>query len=542
MTRKPTIVVCLFDQKSSSSKPRDNAKLAQMKRVPYTASDIVRYCARLKLLPGPCTPTVDVPFYITRGGEVGAVAFQNFVTDDLAGMTRELEHDALMASNSLSRPWIHGCISIDVPPKDYEGDPDDLLKMVHALMKMFGVDDNRYMLAVHLDSGKIHVHFLYSRVDTEGRLREGDRKMPKFMAEEATALLARQFGFSLAPHHLTRVTPKGILDLASDRVVRNLDFSEIRDGMKSRNSARKKTKRNELLTLALVARHEARDLHEFRALLAPHGITYEKNGSGAVFFDIKSQCINASIVDHKRRFTPTHMYNGALLTDFPETPEALRREAEWVRATAKLALDIATYPNVADDHNADPRLASDIGTNANLASNNDGDANLASLSPPAQAAGSSRKQSIGHHDQNEMDRFFADRGAHQANVTDGETRWDKAAVAALKSRPGRPSKSPILPGWPAPTRFDGVLGSPAGRRARVTFSDKYEMLDRAWQTEVWREGELVASIRNSRMAIISTKDEDLREALRAAHRAWGSVEVFGKPKFTCFASRRWSMA
>ena len=260
MRRKPSVVVCLFDQKSNALNPSSDAKLAQIKAVPYTASDIFRYCTRLNLLPSRYTPPLDLPLYITRGGEVGAVAFCNFETSDLAGMSRELERDALMASKSLSRPWIHGCIGIDVSPAEFDGEPDDLLEMGHALMKMFGVEKNRYMLAVHLDSGKIHVHFFYARVDSEGRLRERNRKLPKFMAEEATALLAQQFGFSLEPRHLSRVTPDGILDLASDRIVRNLDFVELQDGMKSRNTARKKTKRNELLTLALVARHEASNL------------------------------------------------------------------------------------------------------------------------------------------------------------------------------------------------------------------------------------------------------------------------------------------
>ncbi len=33
MTRGPTIVVCLFDQKSNGPSPSDNAKLQEMKRV-----------------------------------------------------------------------------------------------------------------------------------------------------------------------------------------------------------------------------------------------------------------------------------------------------------------------------------------------------------------------------------------------------------------------------------------------------------------------------------------------------------------------------
>ena len=323
MTRKPGIIVSLFDQKASPAHDANNAKLVEMKPAGYNASHIIRYCTRLEILPGPYRPPFDVPFYITRSGEVGAVAFRNFELDDLASMARELERDKLLASTKVICPLIHGCISIEVSPTEYDGDPDDLLDMGHSLMKMFGVNKNRYMLAVHMDSGWIHVHFFYSRVDSKGALRERDRKMPKFMAEEATALLAHQFGFSLAPRHLSRVTPDGILDLASERLVRRLDFTENPIGMKSRNTARTKTKGNELLTLALVARYEANNLLEFRELLAPHGITYDPNGSGAQFIDIKGKRWDASDVDKRRRFTPTHLFDGALLEDFPQTPKNL---------------------------------------------------------------------------------------------------------------------------------------------------------------------------------------------------------------------------
>lgn len=502
MTRKTGIIVSLFDQKAGPARDAHNAKLVQMKRVRYKASDIIRYCTRLEILPGPYTPPMNVPFYITRSGEVGAVAFRNFELDDLAGMARELERDALLASTKLSRPWIHGCISIEVSPTDYDGEPDDLLDMGHSLMKMFGVDDNRYMLAVHMDSGSIHVHFLYSRVDSQGAARERDRKMPKFMAEEATALLAHQFGFSLAPRHLSRVTPGGILDLASDRIVRGLDFCEILDGMKSRNTARKKTKGNDLLTLALVARHEATNLLEFRKLLAPHGITYEKRGSGAEFVDLAGRRLMASDVDSRRRFTPTNMFNGALVREFPQTPDHLRRQADGVRANAKLAHDVYAH------------------------------ASLASANPSPNAADAARKQTPAYDDKREIERFLSDRGPNDINASRGESHWDKAVVGGMKSKPGRPIKGPILPGWPEQIKIGGSLGSPHGHRRRIKFPEpQYANLEKPSQTEIWRDGELIASIRYSRMAILSSKEADLREALIAAHRAWGTVEVFGKPKF-----------
>ena len=108
MKRKPTIVVVLFDQKSNGPKSPEHAKLVEMSLVRNSASGFIRYCARLKLLPGPDRPPVDLTEYITRGGKVGAVLFKNFINRDLPGMARELEHDAKMAS-TLKRPWISVC-------------------------------------------------------------------------------------------------------------------------------------------------------------------------------------------------------------------------------------------------------------------------------------------------------------------------------------------------------------------------------------------------------------------------------------------------
>ena len=518
---RPTIVVCLFDQKSGTGHNPDNAKVAEMKRVPHTASDIIRYCARLKILPGPYRPPVDVPFYITRGGEVGAVAFRNFECNNhLAGMARELEHDAWMASPSVKRPWIHGCISIDVSPRDYDGQPEDLLKMGHSLMRKFGVEENRYMLAVHLDSSKIHVHFFYARVDSEGRLRERDRKMSKFMADEATALLAHEFGFSLASRHLSRVTPEGILDLASDSIVRTMDFEEVPNGMRRRNAARKKTKRNDLLTLALVARHEAADLLELRQMLAPHGITYERNGSGARFIDVEGEMHDASIVDTVRRFTPTNLFGGALLTDFPPTPAELADQAKEARAYAKLARafdDDAKLPRASDD-------------DANLAYAFDDDAKVALLprteASPIIISKPSRSADAGYG------RFVADRLDDPRTPCEDERCWDAGVRAIFRERPGRPRESPKLPGWPQRMCVRGAIGAPDDRPAPIAFAgDQYRTIERAWQTEIWNGRELVASVRYSRMAILSNNEDDLRAALKAAHKAWGSVEVHGRPAF-----------
>ena len=526
MNSRPTLVVSLFDQKTSDGTACPRTQI--LHRIDYSASGVIRYCARLELIPGPDRPPVDVANYITRDGKVGAVAFRNFVTTDLAGMSRELELDARLASPSLKRPWIHGCISIDVSPVDFEGNPADLLKLGHALMTMFGVEKNRYMLAVHLDSDHIHVHFLYSRVDAEGRLRERERKMPKYMAEEAAAQLAYLFGYDLEARHLSRATSEGVHDLASGAIVRNHQFEENPEGLKRRNQARKETKRNEVLTLALVAQHQACSLLEFRTLLAPYGITYEKCGSGAEFVDKNGRRIKASDLDNKRRFTPTNLFFGALLTHFPETPPDLVKQAETVRDAVlkEKGSKVGHASDAIAETGAEaalpfPRHVAVTATRAAL----EGSQSASEVAQPLRPSRNS------HDPDAEMRRLLANRSQAASAENEGEERWDRAARASMKSKPGRPAQAPIAPGWPPATRFDGVLGSHTGQRTRVRFAEPYQMLERPWQTEIWRNGELVASIRYSRMALVSTKKEDLREALLAAHRAWGTVEIYGKPRF-----------
>lgn len=460
---RPTLILSLFDQKETIAKVR-KANLG------FDASGVLRYLARLELLPGPYSGAFDIARYLARDNAVASVAFENFNDDNLAGMAREFEGDALKASSRVGSPWIHGCASVKVSPEDFEGDYDDLVRLAHDLMKLFGVSKNRYFVAVHVDSNHIHVHFLYSRIGPAGELRERDRRHPKFMAEEACAYLANKYEFDLEDRHLSRVIDGEIVDLASRRVVRDTDFDDVPAGMIKRNVARMKVGKNDLYKLALVAGHVADgELDEFRWRLAKHGILYEPKGTGAEFIDVDETRIEASKLDY--RFSRGRVLGGACAQHLPPTPPEIIQLAK------------------------------------------------------------SRRR-LPHDSKAEIGRFMADRNIGATSQSADEDRWDRAVNVAMSvGRRGARPRSPDLPGWPQRMNVAGAIGARSRMPARVQFSEPYEVTEREWQTEVWNGIYLIATIRYSRMAILSKWDDDLRASLLAAKAAWGTVEVFGNPKF-----------
>jgi hypothetical protein len=436
----------------------------------YDASGILRYLARLEVLPGPYSEALDLTRYLVRNDAVAAVAFKNFNTEDLAGMARELEGDALRASSRVGSPWIHGCAGIKVSPADFDGRYDRLLDLGHDLMKLFGVSHNRYFLAVHADSEHIHVHFLYSRIGPNGALRERDRRQPKFMAEEATALLAHRYGFELEDHHLSRIINGEVVDLASRKVVRDRTFREVPAGMKQRNEARKKVGKNQLYKLALASDFVAEgDIDHFRWILARHGVLFEPRGTGAEFVDVDESRVPASDLDY--RFFRGRILGGACGTSLAPTPPEILQLARFRRP-------------------------------------------------------------LPHDPKAEIARFMADREDLPAAQTVDEDRWDRAVRRSMSSdRRGAPPLSPDLPGWPERMKVTGTIGASSGKAGRVRFPPPYDVREGERQTEIWNGNLLIATVRYSRMAILSKREDDLRASLLAAQAAWGTVEIFGNPKF-----------
>ncbi len=319
--KPPTIVVVIFDQKSPK------AKLLQ------DASSVMRYIARLQGLPGSYSPPVPVMDYVLRDEAVTAFAASGFETSSLSGMARELQVDILAADKRIDPVLVHGTISIKVAPERAEKSGEKFLAVGHRLMELFGVEKNRYILAVHADSDHLHLHFFYSRI-VGGALLERERKLPKFMAEEACAVLAHEFGFGLEPRHMSRVVPGGVVDLASGQLTRDGDFDAIPRGSAARSAARMSMSGGDLRKIALVSLHLAKgDLGSFRAELAEHGISYIPVGSGSHLVDVLGNSIPAGGVDPRLRLGKIKL-NGVAQGLPPESAE-IQARAEERRAELK---------------------------------------------------------------------------------------------------------------------------------------------------------------------------------------------------------------
>lgn len=468
------LVAVLFDQKQST---KGKAKSTPAK----DASWFVCYLTRRLALPGPYSEVKPAVDYVLGDG-VAAFAACGFETRSLAGMAREFELDAKNANHRVDPVWVHGCYSVEIAPEDFDGDPEELLEPGHRLMELFGVDKNRYILSVHRDSSHYHVHFLYCRVDAKGLLRERERKQPRFMAEEACAVLAHEFGYTLEAGHLPRAEATGVRDLASGRLTRDANFDCIPVGAQARDKARMKMKGDRLWTVALVAKHVADgDLETFRSLLAEEGISYQPTpGGGSCFVDVDGTRRTASLVDP--RLARGKIKWRGVGDDLPNEPEHIKaRIAEKRRELATLEV------------------------------------------PPSD-------------EEDEWQRFTANRDVFPSSRPfEVEAAWvDKDLKRSFREdRRGAPISRKGAPStWSPHTRPQGALGSPQFKRNVPSLDPKiYQTLDRSWQTEFWRDNELVATVRYARMAIYSDKEEDLKAALLAAKAAWGPVEIYGNSKF-----------
>ncbi|HEX8533833.1 MAG TPA: relaxase/mobilization nuclease domain-containing protein [Allosphingosinicella sp.] len=479
--QSPTIVLVLFDAKN---KPTFKATPLQP-----DASGLIGYITRIaNFLEHEVHDQAAVLGYVHQNGDVGAFAHSGFHTDTLAGMARELALDAKLARPGVRPALSHGSISLKLKPGESSVAPKELLEVGHAAMKLLGVNQNRYVLAVHIDTDHIHLHFLYSRVAEGGVLRERSRKYSKFLCEAACASLAYEFEFALEKRHLSRGDANGVLDLASERYTHDADFTEIKAGAEMRTKARAKIAARpepiqELIRIALVARYEARgDLTTFRTLLAEEGISYSRKGSGAAFVDGQGVEYNASDVD--ARFSPTNIGLAGV------APMSLPDEPGWI--TAKIAE--RRQESLAIDH----------------------------LVPDTDAA-------------QEWNRFKAarDQGSGPYVPLEQSGRIDHDIKRSFrKNGAGRPLKAPLPDHWPVRAVPAVSLGAATFAKRRVTMpGEKYTRMEQPSRTEFWRGDALVATVRYSIMMVYSKQVADLEAALMAAHRAWGPVEVFGNKRF-----------
>lgn len=467
--RRPTIVIVVFDKK--------NTKV----RLQQDASGVLRYIARLQGLPDGHSPPDLMLDYVARDPAVLAFAASGFESTSLRNMARELAVDTMAAGKKVYPTLVHGAISIKVAPDQVKHSAKDLLAVGHRLMKLFGVEENRYVLAVHGDTDHLHLHFLYSRVGIHGALRERERKLPKFMAEEACAVLAHEFGFDLESRHLSRVVDAGVLDLASGKLTRDAAFDAIPSGGKARNAARATMKDDDLRKLALVALHlSGGDLGRFRSELAEHGISYLPAGTGSHLEDVNGKSFAASAVDDRFRLGKIKLVGVASGLP-PEPSEIWKRVAQ--RRRDLVALEVPkSDPTVEWERYARNRRATDR---------------------PLEGF-----RSQAHWCDEDVKRAF---------------REDKR---------GRPTKRDRSVTWPANTHAAGALGCTTFHLSTITLDPgKYKKVEQKWRSEFWDGDALVATVRYDRLVIYSNKAEDQRAALMAAQEAWGKVEVFGDRKF-----------
>lgn len=450
-------------------------------RLQQDASGVLRYIARLQGLPDGHSPPDMMLDYVARDPAVLAFAASGFESTSLCNMARELAVDTKAAGTKVYPTLVHGAISIKVAPDQVEHSAKDLLAVGHRLMKLFGVEENRYVLAVHGDTDHLHLHFLYSRVGIHGALRERERKLPKFMAEEACAVLANEFGFDLESRHLSRVVDDGVLDLASGKLTRDAGFNAIPAGGKARNAARATMKGDDLRKLALVALHlSGGDLGRFRSELAEHGISYLPAGTGSHLEDVNGKSLPASDVDHRFRLGKIKLVGVA--SGLPPEPLEIRERVAQRRR------------------------------------------DLVALEVPKSDASAEWERYARHRDVtgSPLEQFRS-----QADWCDEDVKR-----AFREDKRGRPMKRDKSVTWPANTHAAGALGCPTFHLSTITLDPgKYKKVEQKWRSEFWDGDALVATVRYDRLVIYSNKAEDQRAALMAAQKAWGKVEVFGDRKF-----------
>lgn len=443
--------------------------------------ELIRYIAGLETGAGARQGDLGALFqYVLDHGRAVHLYASGFHATSVIAMAEQFRLD--MAAAKTPSPLRHGTMSASVSHEDRPEVAAQLLEAGKTLMELLGVDKNRYVLVVHVDTDNVHLHYLYSRIGPDGRIRERESKFPRYQLEEATAVVAFRHDFDLEAGHHCRADEHGVFDLVSNRRTRHADFEIDLDGCRARNKARAALNTGhplEAVAIAALIQCEG-SLERFRELLADAGMGYERCGSGAVLVDAEGRKHKASKVNH--RLSRAKVLKACRLGDLPEPSEDLLVRLQARRA--QLAADgvPSSIQNLEWKRFADDRL--------------------------------------GRVDYSPVDKHLANK-------------WDADVQRCFnEERRGRPQKGPRPAYWPKKVTFEGALGSPGWRRSPMThFPLSYDVHDRRWQTEVWRSGELIATIRYSRMVITSNKEEDLRAALIAAHKAWGRVEVFGNRKF-----------
>ena len=412
--------------------------------------------------------------YIGRDGAAW-VDGVNFHSKKFPAMIKELELAAQGQPRASKSPFGLLVLSTGTTSLAKSEQIKRLKKAGLLALKYLGVGGNRAFLAIHDDTKNLHLHIIYCRYDTTGRLTEREPgKFRRYLLEDLTARIAFDLGYRLEDGADTRPNDQGeAVDRVSNRVVRDAAFEPVLEGCKERNLKRQLLDTGHKIEMvAMQAYWRSRDLPEFRRLLAEDGIGYinsgiKNSGGGAVFVDADGSHHSASTVN--RRFRRGQIFNKAYKAGLPPEPPAITLRREHQAAVLAAAF---TSQNGAD-----------APTYAGL-------------------------QSLTVQQQQEADRRL------QRGFSD--------------EKPGAPRKVD-LGEWPVGFPQGGLRAPTAAGKAFMDF--RITPRDRLHHVELWRDGHLIALQRSDQIVVYSRNVDDMRALLEAAHKQWGSVELTGNSKF-----------
>ena len=441
-----------------------------------TVGDAVRYITRTTGLE--LGSNVDIELLSQYIGREGAawVKGVNFHSTKFPAMIKELEVGSRPSTRAFKSPY--GLLVLSTS-KSTLPKVEQMPKLAEAGMlalKYLNVDGNRAFLAIHDDTENLHLHIIYCRFDSSGRLTEREaNRFRRYLMEDLTASIAFDLDYRLEEGAKTRSNAhRELVDDISGCVVRDATFEPILEGCKARNRQRKLLSTNHKLeALAIAAYCQSKgDLTHFRRLLADDGVGYLNSaggnrGGGAVFVDADGARHSAS--DVNRDLARGKIFDGAFKKGLPQEPPAI--ELQRTRRAAASGSATATKDG--------------------------GDA-------PSYANAPSLDQAQQQEADRRLQRGYAD------------------------VRTGAPRKL-SMGEWPAGFPWGGIRAPTA---VGATFIELgITPKDRFHHVELWRDNQLIAVQRSDQIVVYTRKLEDMRLLLMAAHKQWGTVELTGNSKF-----------
>lgn len=435
-----------------------------------TLADAIRYVSRTM---GETDLSVSdleaLADYMARDGAAW-VKGVNFYSKKIRTMIKEMELTARPPRGSGGAPF--GVLVISTS-KSFLSKTKQMRKLKVAglrTLRYLNVDKNRAFLAIHDDTDHLHLHIVYNRYDSFGRLTEREPgKFRRYLMEDICARVAFDIGYNVESGARTVPLQTGeLIDLTSGQVIRTLDFEPVMDGCKARNSERRKARTGHALEdIALEACRNINDLELFRSRLAFSGIRYVRAGTGAVFIDASGRKHRASKVNYC--LSRGRLFEGHFKNDLPDESNFVLQLAERGRKIQGVAT---------------PAAGSDAPTYT-----------ITSGLTPDQMAEANRRLLRGYSD----------------------------------VRCGRPRKVDMGDNWPKGFPWGGL--KLPNEYLEDLRSGGIEIKNRGCHAELWREQRMIAVHREDQIVVYTRDKEDLRILLLAANQEWGSLKLTGSTAF-----------